>query len=82
MDDDGDTYIAEEQSQDDSNRLFFPSYGRFQSSLLDESADLLSTQRALKEYLKERDAGKRKVILGRSSKPILEAGSGSPAGFA
>jgi len=74
--------MAEEHSQDDTNRPFFPSYGTFQPSLLNESLNPLSTQRALKGYLKGRDAGKRKVILGRSSKLISEAGSGRPAGFA
>ena len=49
---------------------------------MDESSDPLSTQRALKGYLKGHDAGKRKVISGRSSKPILEARSGRPTRFA
>ena len=36
----------------------------------------------MKGYFKGHDAGKRKVISGRSSKPLSAAGSGIPAGFA
>jgi len=42
---------------------------------LDESPDILSTQKALKVYLKRCHTCKRNVILRRISKPISEARS-------